>query len=590
MSVIVGFTILLMLLLTGYMIYRLVLRRKPVILVSLCLQIFAVSIAIVSFFDDVQALNIIQACYIAFGIILPGAFFVYDYNRMMKKVIEKGAFSGLVEAVPRNRDEEKMLEPAGEKLNSNINERQVNEILRDLKLDAEEIAKNFRKLLESAQTAVNKKDYPNALDKYKILIKLVKDCPPLLYNHGNLCSHLGNYREALLSYKKAIEIHDKYKKGNDGNSLENVKYEMLTLLYNTGNVYFKLGDYEQAIQSYKSALNINPDFEEANENMLYAMMASGKADEALEMCKKVVARENGNHKTHFILGELFEETKQFEKAEEEFKICVKLDPRFTKGFERLGKVLLKTGKKEESLECFKTLERLNPEEYSGYYYQGTINYSLGHKEKAVEYFRKAAELKPDSHRCLYNLAVALDETGNQEDAAEVFRKVTGIKDDFVDAYNNLGIILSNMGKNAEALEVYMRGIEKNPGEYSLYYNLGITLSEMRRYSDAVEAYNNALAISPEADEINYHLGAALMELHKYTEAVGVYKKALKSKPSDSDLFYNLAAVYSLLSKQDIAMDNLKKAVDLNRDFKKEARFNKAFDNLKSRKDFRELVS
>jgi tetratricopeptide (TPR) repeat protein len=113
---------------------------------------------------------------------------------------------------------------------------------------------------------------------------------------------------------------------------------------------------------------------------------------------------------------------------------------------------------------------------------------------------------------------------------------------------------------------------------------------MGRYNEAVEAYRNALEIKPDEIEICYHLGSALTELKKYNEAIEIYKSALKVKPTDSEMLYNISVNYVLLRKHDIALDNLRKAIELDVQLKKEAKHDRAFSSIFANAEFKELVS
>jgi hypothetical protein len=132
-SIILAFIIFVMVLLLGYMGYRLFLRRKLLLLGSFCLQIFAISIAVIGFLNDVYTNEIMQACYVGLGILIPGSFFIYDYVRMMKKIKDKGVYDGFIEQLQTNANEintnfdKKHISPL-------IKERQVPELVKDLNL------------------------------------------------------------------------------------------------------------------------------------------------------------------------------------------------------------------------------------------------------------------------------------------------------------------------------------------------------------------------------------------------------------------------------------------------------------------------
>jgi len=607
-SVIVGFTVLLMLILLCYMSYRLFLRRKPIILLSLCLQIFSVTLALISFLNDVNIIrtNFIEACYILFGIVLPASFLTYDWIKMVRKVKEQGVFQGFIEAVQResnapdtNKDK-KHLRPI-------IGERQITELIRDLNLNKDDIQKNIKKSLTQANVFISNKDYDNALEIYDTLLKLIRNCPSLYFNHGNICYWKGNYGDAVQSYRKVLEVNEfiisdmetpkdifAVVKGRDksenNKTAAEIKYEEFMVYYNLGNSLFKLHRYENAIDAYGRSLEINPNLEDASENIARALMAFGRKEEALEYYKKIVDNDTGNYKAHLAIASLYIEMKRHQDAVNELEECIRLNPSEAEGYEALGRVFAEMQKFKQAVEIYKKLVKLVPGEYKSLYNLGTSLYHSGEKEEAVECFKKVVSINPKSFNAYYNMAIAQDELGSQEEAISSFKKVLELKEDFIEAYNNLGIILSTQGRHLEALDIYIKGLKKNPEEYSLYYNMGITLSEMGRYYEAAEAYKNALEIKPDEYEIHYHLGAALMEMKKYSQAIEVYKSALKFKPDDYELFYSMSIVYSLLNKHDIAIDNLKKAFELNESLREDARTNRAFNSIKNMNEFKELVS
>ncbi|MCX7842438.1 MAG: tetratricopeptide repeat protein [Clostridia bacterium] len=610
MTVLVGFVIIVMAVLLIYMAYRMLLRRSLIVLFSFCFQLIALTASIMGFVSNVQTSNAVEAAYIIFGVVVPALFFIYDYARMMKKIREQGVYQGFVESVDRQDGKKKDIDMNGRNICPNIKERQVPELIKDLNLNKDDILKNLKKSLTQAQAYIQNRDYENAFEIYNTLIKLIKNCASLYYNHANICYELGAYSDALLSYRKVLELNEKNikeiaspqevlqidKKDSGRNALglsqseADIKYQEFTVHYNMGNTLFKLNRYEQAIESYRKALEINPNLEYACENTARAFIAMGKKIEALEYYRRIVENDIGNPNAHYILGKLLGELNIFDEAAAELKECTRLNANFHEANEELGKLLSKAGRYEEAEAYFRIVVKNKPKSYKAHYNLGAALYKLNKPEQAVECFRTAIELEPESYKSYYNLAMALDELGRQDEAAKAFKRVIELKDDFIDAYNNLGIMLSTQGKHLEALNVYVKGLKKNPEEYSLYFNMGITLSDMGRYPEAVEAYKNAIEIKPDEYEIHYHMGAALMEMKRYSEAAEAYKTALKVKPSDSELFYNLSIVYSLLKKNDIAIDNLKKAVQLNTELKREAKYNSAFDSIRSSMEFKELIS
>lgn len=604
MTVIVGFTIILMVSLLAYMSYRLFLRRKLELLAVMVFQIIALTTAILSFYGGVQTSNLIEAFYVILGIMVPGGLFVFDYIIMIKKVKKQGVYEGLVQPLQRTAEDDASAN--ADYLRPIIKERPVIDIVKDINLNKDDFVKNIKKSLTQAQLYINNKDYENAYEIYQPIAALIRNCPGLLFNYGNLCYYLQKYSEASQSYKKVLEINEKQienmEKESSLISVHNMKelsidskpdqtnYEIFMVYYNLGNVQFKLNRFEQAIESYKKSLELNPLLEDANENTARALVMLGRTDEALQYYRNIVETDSKNYNVHYKLASLYFDNKKYDEAADAVRQCLAIKADCDEGIELLARIYLKSGKNPEAIEEYLKLIKLRPDDYSVYNSIGAIYYQLDQKMEAVEAYKKAVELNSRNFKGYYNLAVALDDLSLQDEAIEAFKNVIELKSDFIEAYNNLGILLSTQDRHMEALDIYVRGLKKNPEEYSLYYNMGVTLSEMERYDEAAEAFKSALEIKPDEYEICYHLGAALTELKQYDEAANVYKTAMKYKPEDSELYYNIAVIYALLKKNTIAFDNLKKAIELNSEYKLEAKGNKIFNSLKRMEGFKEMVS
>ena len=100
MTIVNGFITLLILLLLAYSLYRSIKRKSLLMLIPVCMQVFAAMISIMSFAGDVEALLEVEAVYILFGIVPPSALLIYDYRKMIGGFKAKGGFEGLVKGVP----------------------------------------------------------------------------------------------------------------------------------------------------------------------------------------------------------------------------------------------------------------------------------------------------------------------------------------------------------------------------------------------------------------------------------------------------------------------------------------------------------
>jgi hypothetical protein len=82
----------------------------------------------------------------------------------------------------------------------------------------------------------------------------------IYYNRGRAYQGLGNYRQAIEDYDRAIEIKPDY----------------ANAYYNRGHAYQGLGNYRQAIEDYGRAIEIKPDYAEVynNRGVAYALLGN----------------------------------------------------------------------------------------------------------------------------------------------------------------------------------------------------------------------------------------------------------------------------------------------------------------------------
>ena len=153
MTIIIGFIIFLMILLLAYSLYRAIKKRSLLMLIPVCLQVFAVVMAVMGFINDVAILPVVEAVYVLFGIIPPSVLLVHDYTRMVMNIKTKGEFEGLVRSIPPDRPFSSF---PTEGINGIRKKRQLHEIIDELGNMPEDIRMNFRKCIIEAHTYLNK--------------------------------------------------------------------------------------------------------------------------------------------------------------------------------------------------------------------------------------------------------------------------------------------------------------------------------------------------------------------------------------------------------------------------------------------------
>jgi tetratricopeptide (TPR) repeat protein len=576
MSVMNGFMIILMLLLLIYTFYRLAKRKSMLMLIPACGQVFCLIVAIQCFIHNVEALQMIQACYILFGILPPAVFLVLDYSGMVGRFKRNGSFQGLVEPAASEALPGITVLPA-EGIHTVTDDKPIEELMKELRSLPEEMQRNIRRLLSNSGTDWKGERDESLFHAYDILSKTVGTSYTLCFNAACCCYRLGRYEEALKGYGKALELAGKRNE------------ELSDIYYNMGNALYMLKRYDASAECFEKALELKQGQVNVTENLAFLYVRMGEKEKGIELLRKTSSGKD-HYRAHLISGKLLNEAGKYAEAEEELKKCISIDPNTVEARDELGKVKMRQNMPEAAAVLYSEILRINARDYGTWCSRAAVLGKMERWGEAVDCYREAVRLNPKNARTYYNMAAAMEENQDRASAIEAYRSAIRLNPDFTEAYNNLGIALSLTGQHEQALEIYEEGIGRYPQDFSLFFNMGITLYEMGRYTEAVAACRSALDIRPDEQEVYYYLGAALTELHHFNDAIDAYKSAMKLKPDEGELHYHIAAVYAMLGRYDIAGENLKLAINLKQSLRDDARNNRAFEGMRGRSDFRQMVS
>ncbi len=145
------------------------------------------------------------------------------------------------------------------------------------------------------------------------------------------------------------------------------------------------------------------------------------------------------------------QSRQYDKAVEEYKKALKINPKSSKANLLLGLTYANTGDHAKSIEFTKASLRIEPS-YAGHHNLGLIYANKGEYAKAIESYREALKLNPESYRAWYQLGLVYATDLKFTDAIASYEKVLELNPAFTDAYLGLGSAYYWSGNSEKALE------------------------------------------------------------------------------------------------------------------------------------------
>jgi tetratricopeptide (TPR) repeat protein len=319
-------------------------------------------------------------------------------------------------------------------------------------------------------------------------------------------------------------------------------------------LYVKTGRIRDAVLQAQDILKRDPNNIEAHKLLgriylrsLGDMPGGGNGSEnvlklAIEQYEQIVKIEPNNVDDHLLLGRLYRLNNDLQKAENELKIAIKLDPDSEEGVTTLALLYSDEGDTAHALQVLSSV--------------------------------------PDTTRSA-KLYAALGATYEQrkeyKSAIDAYKHAIQLDRDNLDAIRGLAENLLNDGQIDAALDQYKVIADANPEDAQTYLRISEIYRRQGKYEQALDSLKKAQAMVPDALEVPYNIAVVYQAQARYDEAEKILQDLLKKteKPdtsySQSDrnnrgiFIERLGMVYRDQENYQAAVDTFRKMIALGDD-------------------------
>jgi len=279
-------------------------------------------------------------------------------------------------------------------------------------------------------------------------------------------------------------------------------------------LYAKTGRIRDAVVEAQDIIKRNPNNLEARRLLgrIYLRslgdMQAGSGSEsvlklAIEQYEQIVRLQPDSMDDHLLLGRLYRLNNDLQKAENEFKTAVKLQP--------------------NSEEAVTTL---------AYLYN-----DLGDTARATQVLSSI----PNTERSakLYSaLGFTYEQQKQYKDAVEAYRHAIELDRDNLDAIRGLAQNLLNDGQTDAALEQYKVIADANPEDAQTYVRIGEIYRKQGKYDLALDSLKKAESMVPDLLEAPYEMAAIYQAQGRYDEAIPIMRDLLKKSEKPDGKYSN----------------------------------------------------
>lgn len=401
-------------------------------------------------------------------------------------------------------------------------------------------------------------DYDTAFD-------LFRHCHALDSTNANVLSELSGFYNVLQETSKAAELMEKALAKDP----DNYYYNMMM-----GSYYSSLEKKEQAIDIYTKmvelfpekpdvymalteAYNDNGDLEEAikvldeleqvvgvresitlNKFRLYAML--DRKDEGFAEVKRIIEKYPDNLDNILILGNLYLQDNQLEKAIEQYNKVKESDPNYPALVLSMVNYYEKSGKPDMALEEIKEA-LINP------LFEIEIKLQL-----LTRYISMLQSNQTDTKIANPLFNTLFDQHPNNAQL------------NFL--YGSVLLLQENEAEAMEQFEIYTMAEPENPAGWENMLRIALPDS----LDKVIWITENALKYIPDAYQFYFYLGGAKYQLEKYEEALDVFEQGLEKMEEGnpnplvkSDFYAQIGDLNYHLGNKRVAYQNYEEALKLN---------------------------
>jgi tetratricopeptide (TPR) repeat protein len=228
-----------------------------------------------------------------------------------------------------------------------------------------------------------------------------------------------------------------------------------------GVVYLETRDYASATTALKHALQLNPELDAAHQQLGYALLAQGYAEEAIPHLERV----------HELAA--------------------------------LGIAQIETGHFEEAVVNLDAVLKKNPNDPDLLYYMGRASGLLSKKANDI-----LVTAFPDSARAHQTMGENYFVLRQMPQAEKEYLEAIRQRPDLPDVHMELGLVYAGSAEWTKAEEVFRTEVKLQPGKAEAFYRLGFALLQQGKGREARLELQHADKLQPDMPETLYSLGKA----------------------------------------------------------------------------------
>ncbi len=368
----------------------------------------------------------------------------------------------------------------------------------------------------------------------------------------------------------------------------------------------------KAIEEYRAAIEADPTSEYLTSGLAELYARTGRIRDAVVEAQDILKRDPNNLEARRLLGRIYLRSlgdmqsgngsqSVLKLAIEQYEQIIKLQPDSMDDHLLLGRLYRLNNDLQKAENEFKTAIRLQPGSEEAVTTLAYLYNELGDTTRAAQVLSAV----PDAARSakLYSaLGYTYEQQKQYKNAIEAYRHAIELDRDNLDAIRGLAQNLLNDGQTDAALDQYKVIADANPEDAQTYVRIAEIYRKQGKFDTALEHLKKAETMVQDSIEVPYNIAAIYQAQGRFDEAAQVLKDLLKKAEKADPATYTageksnravflerLGTVYRDQGNNQAAVDTFRQVIALGGDDNGERGYQQIIDTWREAKEWQKAT-
>jgi tetratricopeptide (TPR) repeat protein len=294
----------------------------------------------------------------------------------------------------------------------------------------------------------------------------------------------------------------------------------------------------KAMEEYRLAIDADPSSEFLTSGLAELYVKTGRIRDAVIQAQDIIKRDPNNLEAHKLLGRIYLRSlgdspgsgngsdNVLKLAIDQYEQIVKIEPKNVDDHLLLGRLYRLNNDLQKAENELKTAVNLDPDSEEAVTTLALLYTDEGDTAHALQVLSAV----PDAGRSakLYAaLGATYEQRKDYKSAIDAFKRAIQLDRDNLDSIRGLAENLLNDGQIDAALDQYKVIADANPEDAQTYLRISEIYRRQGKYDDALESLKKAEAMVPDALEVPYNIAVVYQAQGRYDEAEKILQDLLK---------------------------------------------------------------